>query len=295
MLFSCSVSYRASASEPLFRQFRDGVLRSSPRPSLRATQGALVIATIVRRCDHVASKGPVTIRHSSTAMSKVTGARWIAWEGRHALDLRTGRLFSAPSCPGSFLRRGAHHARYNPVVRPRIRLRQPRLVHTQQPRYTLRYGVDYQTLYCNLYVTADRQRPAHVRHASGGALGPGRHIALEGNQRSSLADPYLGYRRRRRRRSGRTLRRCVEGKAQLLRHRNPRLPAPIRQQAGQLPPRRRLPLLQLRLRPPGTPDRSHKRDELSRVRPRQLVRRSGDDRLRFLADGPRQPQRRRRM
>ena len=29
MLFSCSVSYRASTSEPLFRQFRNGFLRSS--------------------------------------------------------------------------------------------------------------------------------------------------------------------------------------------------------------------------------------------------------------------------
>ena len=119
--------------------------------------------------------------------------------------------------------------------------------------------------------------------------------ALEGNQRLSPADPYLGHRRRRRRRGGRTLRRPVEGKAQLLRHRNPRLPAPIREQAGQLPPRRRVPLLQLRLRPPGPPDRIDQRDDVPRLRPRPRLRRSGDDRLRFLPDGPRQPQRRRRM
>jgi hypothetical protein len=31
MLFSCSVGYRASTSEPLFRRFLDGVLGSSPR------------------------------------------------------------------------------------------------------------------------------------------------------------------------------------------------------------------------------------------------------------------------
>src|SRR5215218_4725394 len=30
MLFSCSVSYRASTSEPLFRQFHNRVLRSTP-------------------------------------------------------------------------------------------------------------------------------------------------------------------------------------------------------------------------------------------------------------------------
>src|SRR5215213_2724138 len=148
--------YSPECVEGKFLELRlNDVLRSSPCPSLQATQFALVIATIVRRCDHVASKGPVTIRHSSAAMSKVTGARWSAWEGRHALDPRTGRVFLAPSCPGSFLRRGAHHARYNPVVRPRLRLRQPRVEHTQQPRYALRYGVDHQTLYRNLHVTAD--------------------------------------------------------------------------------------------------------------------------------------------
>ena len=32
MLFSCSVSYRATLSEPLFRQFLDRVLRSSRSP-----------------------------------------------------------------------------------------------------------------------------------------------------------------------------------------------------------------------------------------------------------------------
>src|SRR5215203_2854618 len=34
-----------------------GVMRGSPCPSLQATQYALVIATIVRRSDHLASKG----------------------------------------------------------------------------------------------------------------------------------------------------------------------------------------------------------------------------------------------
>ncbi len=44
-----------------------GVLRSSPCTAQEATQYALVIATIVRRCDHVALKlhrGPPTLPHS---------------------------------------------------------------------------------------------------------------------------------------------------------------------------------------------------------------------------------------
>src|SRR5215203_7526898 len=109
-------------------------------------------------------RGTAALRHSSTAMSKVTGPQWSAWEGRHALDPRTGRVFSAPSRPESVLRRGAHHARRNPIVRPRLRLRQPRLARAQHPGYALRYGVDYQTLYCNRDVTADRQRSADLRY-----------------------------------------------------------------------------------------------------------------------------------
>src|SRR5215217_4827562 len=121
------------------------------------------------------------LRLSSMAMSKVTGTRWSTWEGRHALDPRTGRVFSAPSRPGSVLRHGAHHARRNPAVRPRLRLRQPRVARAQHPGYALRYGLGYQTLYRNRDVTADRQRAAGLRHARGGALGPGKHVALEGS------------------------------------------------------------------------------------------------------------------
>src|SRR5215204_1506441 len=181
-------------------------------------------------------RGTAALRLSSTAMSKVTGGRWSAWEGRHALDPRTGRVLSAPSCPGSVLRRGAHHARRSQIVRRRLRLRQPRVGRAQQIGYVVRYGVGNQTLYRDRHVTADRQRTTYLRHGRGGAPGPGRYTALERCDRLSPVDSYIGHRRRRRRRSGRTLRRCMEGKAQLLRCRNPRLPAPIREQASQFPP-----------------------------------------------------------
>src|SRR5918998_5096724 len=47
-----------TASEGLFSEVRRyEVLRSSPCPGCQATQYVLVIATLVQRCDHVASKG----------------------------------------------------------------------------------------------------------------------------------------------------------------------------------------------------------------------------------------------
>src|SRR3712207_7362904 len=62
-----------------------------------------------------------------------------------------------------------------------------------------------------------------------------------------------------------TLFRSLEGKAQLLRPPNPRLPAPVREQARQLPSGRRLPLLQLRLCPAGPPDRGHQDRKSTRL------------------------------
>src|SRR5215212_341813 len=89
MLFSCSVSYRASASEPLFRQFPNGVLRSSSRLAQKFHSCYCSVCDIgdwplrgVEAANHTLAKGMDAIKERRAwGVSGATGYRTTGLEG----------------------------------------------------------------------------------------------------------------------------------------------------------------------------------------------------------------------
>src|SRR5919107_2893900 len=151
----CEAGKGASARRPIFRELRpNGILPSSPCPAQEVTQYALVIATIVRRCDHVASKGhrgPPALLHGDVEGYRGTMERlgralcvgpmyWTSTFGTEPPRICSPALCSSrkvqPSCtPAPTVTPAARGECPTPWIPASIRHRSPNSL-PQSPRYS---------------------------------------------------------------------------------------------------------------------------------------------------------------